>query len=448
MGNPFIEDVMKSFEYSVQRKNIQLNFFHDTDPLNVWIDINQFDKILFNILSNAFKFTPDNGEIDIFLSNNDSEFEIKVADSGIGIKEEDIERIFERFYQVDTGGQTPSSGTGIGLHLTRSLVELHHGSIQACGRNDRSGAVFTIRIPLGNAHLTPDEIETAVSQTFPEKRNEPFDENHILPVETENSEDHTENRAKTRYRILIAEDDKDINNYIKNELKDQFKIHQTGNGREALEYILKEKPDLIVTDIMMPEIDGINLSRKVKANVNTEHIPIIILTARTLEEDRIKGLETGADAFITKPFNPEVLKTTITNLLTNRERLKSKFQTQSDGKMIKMQLKSANELLMDRIMRIINENISNPDLTVEMLSAEVGMSRVHLHRKLKELTNQSSRDFIRNIRLTQAASLMQNKNLSISDVAYAVGFSTLSHFSSSFKEFYGMSPKEYMENLA
>ncbi|MDR0541514.1 MAG: response regulator, partial [Dysgonamonadaceae bacterium] len=254
-------------------------------------------------------------------------------------------------------------------------------------------------------------------------------------------------KVKTRYRVLIVEDDKDISLYIRNELKSQYKIHQVYAGKEALEYVLKEKPDLIITDLMMPGMDGINLSKKIKSNVNTEHIPIIILTAKSLEEDYIQGLETGADAFITKPFHTEILKTTIANLLLNRERLKSKFQFQSEGKIEKIRLKSANEQLMERIMKIVNENIGNPDFTVERLSTEVGTSRVHLHRKLKELTNQSSRDFIRNIRLTQAAELLQNKNLSVSDVAYAVGFSTLSHFSGSFKEFYGMSPKEYMENL-
>jgi DNA-binding response OmpR family regulator len=434
----FVEDVMKSFDYSAKKKNIRFTFHHDAEELKVWIDINNFDKILFNILSNAFKFTPDNGEIDIYLSTNDKNFEIQVVDSGIGIKEEDIERIFDRFYQVDNEGA--NYGTGIGLHLARSLVELHHGTIRASGRTGCPGAVFTVRLPLGSAHLTADELETVHAHPAPEIKTEEIVIEDIQPEETSG-------KAKTRYRILVVEDDKEINQYIKNELKEQYKIHQAYNGREALDFILKEKPDLILTDIMMPEMDGISLSKKIKSNVNTEHIPIVILTAKSLEEDQIQGLETGADAFMVKPFNPEMLKTTVANLLLNRERLKGKFQTQSDGKIENIEIKSANDALMERILRIINENISNPDLTVEMLSTEVGMSRVHLHRKLKELTNQSSQNFVRNIRLTQAAKLLHNKNLSISDVAYAVGFSTLSHFSSSFKDFYGMSPKEYMENM-
>jgi signal transduction histidine kinase/DNA-binding response OmpR family regulator/streptogramin lyase len=436
----FVEDVMKSFDYSAKNKNIRFTFHHEMPALKVWIDINNFDKILFNILSNAFKFTPENGEIDVFLTARANDFEIKVADSGIGIKEEDMERIFDRFYQVETEDRLSNYGTGIGLHLTRSLVELHHGTIRAFGRTDRSGAIFTVTVPLGAAHLHPGELENIQVQTVPEKKEE------VIPQEEENPEE-TPNKAKTGYRVLIVEDDKEINNYIKNELKEQYKIHQAYNGKEGLDHVLKAKPDLIITDLMMPEMDGISLSKKIKSNVNTEHIPIIILTAKTLEEDQLKGLETGADVFMVKPFNPEVLKSTVANLLSNRERLKGKFHTQSDGKIEKVQIKSANDSLMERILKIINENIGNPDLTVEMLSTEAGMSRVHLHRKLKELTNQSSRDFIRNIRLTQAAELLQNKNLSVSDVAYAVGFSTLSHFSSSFKEFYGMSPKEYVEKL-
>jgi DNA-binding response OmpR family regulator len=443
----FVEDVMKSFEYSAQKKNIRFNFHHEVDKLQAWIDINNFDKILFNILSNAFRFTPDYGEIDVFLTQHPDTFEIKIIDSGIGLKEEDVERIFDRFYQVESEGRLSNYGTGVGLHLTRSLVELHHGTIRAFGRADRPGAVFLVTAPLGNAHLNPNEIETILPQTFPEAALETLHENRInVEAETENTAE-TDHKAKTRYRILIAEDDKEVNQYIRNELKSQYNIHQVYNGKEALDYTLTEKPDLIITDWMMPELDGISLSKKVKLNVNTEHIPIIILTSKTLEENQIQGMETGADAFITKPFNIDILKTTITNLLANRERLKGKFQSQSDGKIENIRLKSANEQLMERILKVVNENISNPDLTVEMLSTEVGLSRVHLHRKLKELTNQSSRDFIRNIRLSQAAALMKNKNLSISDVAYAVGFSTLSHFSSSFKDFYGMPPKEYMDNL-
>ncbi|GHT75547.1 hybrid sensor histidine kinase/response regulator [Bacteroidia bacterium] len=420
----FIKDVMHAFEYSANNKNIRFSFHHEMPDLKAWIDINNFDKVLYNIFSNAFKFTPENGEIDVFLTTGDDFFEIKIQDSGIGIDESDTEKIFDRFYQANQD-TLPNYGTGIGLHLTRSLVELHHGTIHASARKDRSGAIFTLRLPLEQEH--PNNSEQ--------------------PVESDKPEVEKIVRAKTNYRILIVEDDHEINHYIKSQLQDQYKIQQTYNGKEALDYILKEKPDLIISDIMMAEMDGINLTKKVKSNIQTEHIPVILLTAKTQDEDRIAGLKTGADLFMVKPFNPEVLKSSVAGLLDNRERLKGKFQSQSEGKIDKIEVKSANELLMERILKAINENINNPEFTVEALSSAVGMSRVHLHRKLKELTNQSARDFIRNIRLTQAGELLHNKNLSISDVAFSVGFSTLSHFSASFKEFSGISPKEYMENL-
>jgi signal transduction histidine kinase/ligand-binding sensor domain-containing protein/DNA-binding response OmpR family regulator len=444
----FVEDVMKSFDYTAQKKNIRFRFHHEPGELKAWIDRNNFDKILFNILSNAFKFTPDDGEIDVCLTADDASFRIEIIDSGIGLREEDVERIFDRFYQAATDERLSNYGTGIGLHLARSLVELHQGSIHATTRPDRTGAVFTVSAPLGKAHLRVDEIEAGPAVPLSEKPVEPYLAPSIEAEDTLSPDPADASvKAKTRYRLLIVEDDRDINRYIHNELQSQYKTHQAYDGKEALAYILREKPDLVITDLMMPGIDGLQLSKKIKSNVNTEHIPIIVLTAKSLEEDRIESLETGVDAFITKPFPIEILRITIANLLANRERLKGKFQSQSDGKIEAIQIKSANDHLMERIMRIINENIDNPDLTVELLSTGVGMSRVHLHRKLKELTNQSSRNFIRNIRLSEAARLMSNKDLSISDIAYAVGFSTLSHFSSSFKEFYGMSPKDYMESL-
>jgi DNA-binding response OmpR family regulator len=243
--------------------------------------------------------------------------------------------------------------------------------------------------------------------------------------------------------VLIAEDDDEIRRYIGHELDTEFHVSECNNGREALDMVLREKTDLIISDIMMPEMDGITFCRKIKSNVNVDYIPIILLTAKSKEEDLSEGLDTGADAYITKPFNPEILKKTVANLLNNRERLKGKFQSQSEGKIEKINLKSADEMLMERVLKMINENIANPDLSVEMLSAGVGLSRVHLHRKLKELTNLSTRDFIRNIRLKQAGELLRAKKLTISEVAYAVGFSSLSHFSNSFREFYGVTPKDW-----
>ncbi|KAA6331013.1 hypothetical protein EZS27_020349, partial [termite gut metagenome] len=218
------------------------------------------------------------------------------------------------------------------------------------------------------------------------------------------------------------------------------------NGKEALDFILKEKPNLVISDVMMPEMDGITLTKKMKANININFIPIILLTAKSSEEDKAEGFDIGADAYVEKPFNMELLKKLIANILENRERLEHQtIHSETNNALIKtLILRPFDQKLYENIINIINENISNSNLNAEFLAERVGMSRVHIHRKLKELTNQSARDFIRSIRLKQAANLLSNPELTISEIAYAIGYNNLSHFSNTFREFYGMSPSEYM----
>ena len=450
----FIKDIMQAFEYTAKKKNVDFEFIHEMPLLKVWVDLNNFDKVLFNVFSNAFKHTPQQGKISIELvTGTDNStlgalkeyFEIKILDTGTGIDRAKIEKIFERFYQIDGEVTNSNFGTGIGLHLTRSLVELQQGVIHAENRIDQSGSCFIIRMPLGNNHLKEEEMEIIPQEqsslaTFAySKKDDLFDLEADLEVFSNNV------KAKTKYRILIVEDNMEINNYIKRELSSVYRVSQTNNGKEALEFILKEKPDLVISDIMMPEMDGITLCRKIKSNINVNYIPIILLTAKSKDEEKAEGLDIGADAYIVKPFNPSILNKTVTNLLSNRERLKNKFQNQSENKIEKIEIQSYDDILMEKIMKYINNNINDPKLNVEALSSAVGISRVHMHRKLKELTNQSARDFIRTVRLKQAGELLQTKKYTISQVAAAVGISSLSLFSNSFKEFYGMSPKEYME---
>ena len=247
--------------------------------------------------------------------------------------------------------------------------------------------------------------------------------------------------------VLVVEDEEEIQSYLKSELSDEYKVDTCNNGREAYDFILRDAPDLVISDIMMPEMDGLTLCHKLKQNTNINHVPIVLLTAKSKPEDTLEGMETGADAYIVKPFNTELLKKTIANLIANRRLLRNKFSgaQQQEDKIDKISMKSNDEILMNKIMKVVNEHLDDPELNVEMLAAEVGLSRVHVHRKLKELTNLSTRDFIKNIRLQQAATLLtQDQKLTISEIAYATGYSNLSHFSSSFREKYGMSPKEYM----
>lgn len=455
----FINDLMQTFNYQAQKKNITFTFekeLEGADSLKVWIDLNNFDKVLMNVLSNAFKYTHEGGNIEVLLKTGHNDayrgalkdyFEIDITDNGIGIDKNKIEQIFERFYQIDNDMTQSNFGTGIGLHLSRSLVELHHGIIKAENREDGQGTRFIIRLPLGSNHLKAEELENP-EETGSEPTISQLPKDSIYETEEENkTNEYRKPKAKTRYRVLIVEDDEEIRRYICSELDSDFRIYECTNGREGLETILKEKPDLIISDVMMPEMDGITLCRKIKQNININHIPIILLTAKSKAEDQIEGLEIGADAYIVKPFNTELLRTTISNLIANRERLRGKLvgEQQVKEKITKIEMKSNDEILMSKVMRTINDHLADPALNVEMLAANVGMSRVHMHRKLKELTNQSARDFIRSIRLKQAANLLREKNLSVSEVAYATGFSNLSHFSNTFRDFYGISPSEYKE---
>ncbi len=455
----FINDLMQTFADLAQKNDIHFTFIHEMPKLNVWIDLDKFDKILMNILSNAFKYTPEEGEIQVALSTGKDPsrrdalkeyFEITVTDSGIGIDKDKIDLIFERFYQINSDITNSYAGTGIGLHLTRSLVKLHHGIIFAENRKDTSGSRFVIRIPLGSAHLKADELDTEKEEGIVTHHLQALPP-HPTAENEEEENDTVENvktvKTKTHQKLLIVEDEKEIQAYLKEELSGEYKVQACNNGKEAYELILADKPDLVISDVMMPEMDGLTLCRKIKQNTNVNHIPVILLTAKSRTEDTLEGMDIGADAYIVKPFNTQVLKGTIANLLSNRRLLRNKFSgaQQQEDKIEKISMKSRDEKLMDKIMKVINEHLDDPELNVEMLASEVGLSRIHIHRKLKELTNLSARDFIKNIRLQQAASLLaENKKLTVSEIAYATGYTNLSHFSSSFKEKYGISPKEYM----
>lgn len=456
----FIEDLMQTFDYQANNKQIDFRFIHTMDKLPVWIDLNNFDKVLLNLLSNAFKFTPNGGTITLNLITGNDEnaknealknyFQITIEDTGIGIDSTQVEKIFERFYQEKNTENKANSGTGIGLHLAKSLVELHYGEIFAENREDTQGARFTVRLPLGCGHLQDDDFEQIMQietkkETYPQPKLEP-----ISYEEAMNLDKMLKIKHKTNMTVAVVEDDDEIRNYLKSELQNNYKIIESANGKAAYNLITRDIPDLVISDIMMPEMDGIALCRKMKQNPNTSHIPIVLLTAKTNIENRLEGLETGADAYITKPFNIDELKKMLGNLLKNRKLLKAKFSGAQDQteRIEQIEKKSANEIFIEKVMHVINEKITDPDLNVDLLADTVGYSRVHTHRKLKELTGMSARDFIRSIRLKQAANLLKNKELNISEIAYATGFNNLSHFSISFKEFFGTTPKKYIERNA
>ncbi|MBP1612866.1 MAG: tmoS 12 [Bacteroidetes bacterium] len=441
----FINDVYNIFEIQAQERGISFNFSHQTEFLLAWIDQNNFDKIIINILSNAFKFTPDKGEISINLTSGnyktrtDTLFEyaeITITDSGMGIDEDKKDKIFDKYYQSYNRDTFGEMGYGIGLNLAKMLVQLHHGSIRVENLKDKKGCRFSVRIPLGKNHLKKEDL----IETFPQIISSSISN---LP---EKDEPLKSFKRKTKYKILVIDDEEEMINYLQNEFKDAYKVLTANDGTKGLQTALFQMPDLIISDVLMPQMDGFTLVKKLRSNSNICHIPIILLTSKIDFEDRIEGLNEGADAYLTKPFDLEELSLIMKNLINSRSFLKSKYSGMQDQseKVIPVEFKSSDETFMEQIMAIINKNISNPQLNVAMLMADLRLSRVHLHRKIKMATGLSAGNFIRSIRLRQAAILLKEKKIDISQIAYAVGFSSQTHFSTAFKNFYGVSPSEYI----
>ena len=442
----FIGDIYTLFAQQAKSKSIQFTYEHDAQELPVWIDRDNFDKVVVNILSNAFKFTHAGGEIHLKLTHDTNNAIISVRDNGEGIPEEKMKHIFERFYQAPLHMDERNMGTGIGLDLTRSLVELHHGTINVCNNENAKGCQFTITIPLGNSHLKPEEMITDEEPATTK--------NHLLDNEIQEDEQQEQPqndsaelpKANRRQRIVIVEDDSEILDFLQSELSKDYDITTCVNGRQGLSEVLHNVPDLVISDVMMPEMDGNTMCQKIKSNTTTSHIPVILLTAKSRDEDHLEGLEMGANAYIMKPFNMDILRHTIVNLIHTHQMLRLKYGRNDslEQQVDNIQMKSPDDQLLERVMKVINKNLSNSDLSIDRVADEVGISRVHLHRKMKELTGQTPHDFIRNIRLKQATHLLSEGNMNITEVMYACGFSNAASFSTVFKKMYGMSPREYM----
>lgn len=446
----FVGDVLDLFRPQANNKNVTLQFDHPEANLPVWIDRSHFDKVVMNLMSNAMKYTPTGGLIRVSLENlpDLNCCQLRVFDNGEQIPEESIKSIFERFHQVATNINQSKVGTGVGLDLTRSLVLLHHGSIEAVNVSD--GVEFIVTLPLGSEHLSEEEIAHFQEQAEEQQpQAEP-----LLPAEEvqEVAEEEVSEMLKPgitkRPTIVVVEDDDDIREYIVNELSPTYRVLTYSDGADALPVILREIPQIVISDIMMPRMNGTTLCAKIKSNVNTNHVPVILLTAKSRDEDKLEGLETGADLYLTKPFNMDILRRQIANLISSRRVMENKFTGKEDqlAKLDEVKIETADDKLLARIMAVVNNNLSNSDLNIDMICTEVGISRVHLHRKMKELTNQTPHDFIRNLRLKQAARLLSHKGQSITEIMYRCGFNSATSFSTMFKKMYGMSPRDYMKS--
>lgn len=445
-----IQNTFDVFTTQAESRNIDYSFSHqDVDKLIVYVDPENIDKIMMNLLSNAFKFTPDNGKININLTVDRDDkgevekFNLTVTDSGHGIKDEDKPKVFDRFYS--SGHENGYIGTGIGLNLTSLLVELHKGEIVVRDNPAGSGTQFEIQLPVGDTSLltmqTPIEEPEVVETT-----NENTEEKQ--PEQSQQDEDSEQLQSVNTYVVLV-EDDPSIREYVHEELAGEMNVMDFSNGQQAWDYIITNPTtvSLVISDIMMPVMDGLTLCQKVKSNFNTNHLPIVLMTALGSDADRIVGITNGADAYVTKPFNIDVLRTTIIGLMKIRQLLQGRYQSEKlkEEHIEEIEVESPDENLMRRIMKVINENMDNDELSVEMIADKVGISRVHFYRKMKDLTGQAPREFIRYIRLKEAARLLGSKKMDITGVSIATGFKSPSAFSTSFKSLYGVTPTEWMK---
>lgn len=430
----FLRGIVSLYNFNAQERSITLSLKEDETlneegNLQVWIDRINFDKVISNLLSNAMKYTSDGGDITIIIGKNEKSAIIKVEDTGIGLKEEKTDRLFDRFYQGNNNSDIHIEGTGIGLNLCRALVKMHGGTIRAYNRTDGiKGSCFEVNIPLGKEHLKPEEI---------------LQEDGTKTAESTGKR----TQANRNFNILIVDDDAEIAHYIKTELSDWYRFEHACNGKEGLKMLLTSKYDLVISDVMMPEMDGVTMLKKIKSNTNVSDIPVILLTSKSEVENRLEGLRKGADAFLAKPFNMEELHILIDNLVDNVRRIRGKYSGAQGqkAKIDQIQVKGNNDALIERVMKYMNEHLADPDLNVEKLTEDVGISRAQLHRKLKEIAGVSAGEFIRNLRLEQAARLIEEGQINITQVAYSVGFNNQTHFSTVFKKHYGMSPSEYAE---
>lgn len=451
----FVKEVVLAFQSYAQYLEINLKIETDKKSIRLWFDRDKFEKILYNLLSNALKFTRKNGEIIIRIReelnqgnvNQPSFIIIDVIDNGIGISEKYIDKIFDQFKHYNEEGSN-LSGSGIGLAFTKGLVELHHGNIFVTSKEaikEESGyTCFTLKIPAGNAHLSKSEMIANY------KNSENIDNYHELKTSVA-SEFHLEKRIERvlsyenteKPIILLVEDNKDVMQFLVSHFEEKFQVYSAFNGKEGLDIAIELIPDIIISDVMMPEMSGTALCNMLKNDNRTSHIPIILMTARTPIIYKIEGLETGADDYITKPFSINLVETRVWNLLETRQKLRERYKKEVTLQPTNIAITSPDEIFLEKVMNFIEKNLAEPTLSVEELGKHVFMSRVTLYRKIKALTNQTTIEFIRSVRLKRAAQLLATQNHSVSEVAYKVGFTDIDYFRKCFKEQFSQTPKQY-----
>ncbi|NNF32346.1 MAG: response regulator [Flavobacteriaceae bacterium] len=428
----FIAAQAEAFSFSSKEKNINLEISLDSkNEETEWFDRDAMEKILFNLLGNAIKYTNEGGRIRVSGAREQEHYMFHVENTGNFLSEGQQARIFERFYQSDS----ENPGTGIGLALTKELVDLHKGTISVeSAEGDLTR--FSVRIPINRSVYSEAEIlseELQKSETTVETVSEAIAEQQFTTPEDAPI-------------LLVADDNAEIRHYVSSIFESTYQIKTARNGKEALELALEEIPDIVISDIMMPELDGLGFTEKLKENEFTSHIPIILLTAKSDDKDKLDGVHSGADTYITKPFNAQLLKATVSNLIENRRKLQSRFAQEVLLRPKDIAISSADEQFLERLQKVMDEYLTNPDFSVEQFSKEMGVSRMQLHRKLKAITGQATSEFLRSQRLKLALNLLKEKKATISEIGYTVGFNDPSYFTKCFKQEFGTSPSDYFSS--
>lgn len=458
----FVHDIKLLFDEHARMHDIDFNFECEDPTIEAWFDKEKMEKVIYNILSNSFKFTPDRGVVEVKVSKVDKKLandpkselvphgEIVISDNGIGIPEKDLPRIFERFYQVKKkSAPVPSAGvagTGIGLALSRELVEFHKGDIEVKSK-EGMGTTFKLCFPLDKRYFDQDIVAEQDVDNFEYKYSSGV---YGIPHAELSQYPHDKNSRQKEAQpvMLFIDDNPDMRAFVQSTMEEHYNIVLAENGVEGMEKAVRILPDIIVSDVMMPEMDGIEMCQKLKKDMNTSHLPLILLTAKVSDDYTMEGFDAGADDYLPKPFNPRLLHSRVQNILENRKQLRQLFKKEGILQPNEVSVTSADEKFLRSAMEVVERNIGNPEFRVSHFVNEMNMSRSVLYRKFEALTGQSVNEFVRNTRLTRATQLLVLNELTISEITYEVGFNDPQYFSKCFSKKYGMTPSEYAKKHA
>ena len=432
----YIKELISLFTYQAEKRNINLCFDYEQEELPAWIDPNNFDKVLVNLLSNAFKYTSDGGSISMELADGADECMFSVSDNGAGISEEDYVKIFERFYQAENIGQY--GGTGIGLALSQGIVKAHQGDITVESQLGK-GSCFKVTLKKGDAHF-----DSSVSRIEPEQDKEYIyysEDKELLVKEVQTAQSES---GTTDCKLLVIDDNEEIRNILVDIFSPLYTVETASDGEEGYEKVKMMQPDLVISDIMMPGMPGTELCAKIKNNIETCHIPVVLLTALSAPERELEGLRIGADIYVVKPFNMRRLVMQCNNLINTRRLLQNKYAHQLDSKAEKIATNELDQRFIEQATQVVEDNMENPEFSVDVFSREMGVGRTVLFQKIKGITGSTPNNFIMNLRLKKAAYFLQNSpEMNISDIAYRLGFGNPQYFNKCFKELFDIAPTQY-----